>query len=170
MATIKNKSERDYRLINSNNQQTTSLQFNKIKVGKTTLANDVVLDLDGVLNSVTPSKRPIKREDVEKALRQNNIKELRRISNIFYNISGIYGRLCRYMAYLFKYDWFITPMVYDETFRKEEKKKKKVVEGWYKSSLYLENCKLKRNFGEIALKVVRDGCYYGYRLDQKMAE
>lgn len=169
MATIKSKSERDYRLVNSTNQQSNSLQFNKIKVGKTTLANDVTLDLDGILKAATPSKRPIKKEDVEKALRQNNIKELRRISNIFYNTSGIYSRLCRYMAYLFKYDWFITPMVYDDTFRKEEKKKKKVVEGWYKSSLYLENCKLKRNFGEIALKVIKDGCYYGYRLDQKMA-
>lgn len=168
MATIKNKSERDYRLVNSTNQQTTSLNFNKIKVGKKTLANDVALDLDNILGKMTPNRRPIKQEDVKKALRTNNIKELRRISNIFYNTSGIYGRLCRYMAYLFKYDWFITPMVYDDSFRTEEKKKKKVIEGWYKSSSYLENCKLKRVFGEIALKVLRDGCYYGYRLDQKM--
>jgi len=33
------------------------------------------------------------------------------ISNFFYRTSGIYARLCRYMAYLYKYDWFITPFV-----------------------------------------------------------
>jgi len=33
------------------------------------------------------------------------------ISNFFYKTSGIYSRLCRYMAYLYKYDWFITPYI-----------------------------------------------------------
>jgi len=36
---------------------------------------------------------------------------MRDISNFFYKTSGIYGRLCRYMAYLYKYDWFITPYI-----------------------------------------------------------
>lgn len=33
----------------------------------------------------------------------------------------------------------------------------------------LDNCDLKRTFARIALKVVRNGCYYGYRIDQKDA-
>lgn len=33
----------------------------------------------------------------------------------------------------------------------------------------MDNCKLKKNFGEIALKVVKNGCYYGYRVEQKDA-
>lgn len=36
---------------------------------------------------------------------------MREISNFFYRTSGIYSRLCRYMAYLYKYDWFITPYI-----------------------------------------------------------
>jgi len=36
---------------------------------------------------------------------------MRDISNFFYKSSGIYSRLCRYMAYLYKYDWFITPYI-----------------------------------------------------------
>ena len=36
---------------------------------------------------------------------------MRQISNFYYKTSGIYSRLCRYMAYLYKYDWFITPYI-----------------------------------------------------------
>jgi len=36
---------------------------------------------------------------------------MREISNFFYKTSGIYSRLCRYMAYLYRYDWFITPYI-----------------------------------------------------------
>ena len=40
-----------------------------------------------------------------------DIDKMRQISNFFYKTSGIYSRLCRYMAYLYKYDWFITPYI-----------------------------------------------------------
>lgn len=171
MATLRDKDQRDYRLVRSSGpQKTGSLDFNKIKVGKQTLSNEVALDLNGIIGGkITASRRPLKKEDVEKAIRSNSIKELRRISNIFFNTSGIYGRLCRYMAYLFKYDWFITPMVYDEKLRTDEKSKEKVVKQWYLATLFLEQSKLKRNFGEIALKVIREGCYYGYRMDKNTA-
>jgi hypothetical protein len=33
------------------------------------------------------------------------------ISNFFYRVSGIYERLCKYVAYLYRYDWFITPYI-----------------------------------------------------------
>lgn len=161
MAQFKNKEERDFRLYNSRpSEKRTSLEFNKIKVGKNTLSNDVVLDLDYWYKN----SRPIKREDVERALQQNNFRELRRLSNYFFNTNGIYSRLCRYMAFLYKYDWFVTPVVMDDSLKPE-----KIVEGWYKSSFLLENCRLKRLFGEIALKVIRNGCYYGYKVEQKTA-
>lgn len=68
------------------------------------------------------------------------------------------------MAYLYRYDWFVIPILYDEKIKVE-----KVVEGWYKSARLLDNCKLKQNFGEIALDVIRDGVYYGYTIQQKNA-
>lgn len=58
----------------------------------------------------------------------------------------------------------ITPIRYDDKIKDE-----KVIEGWLKSTAYLDNCQLKKNFGEIALKVIKNGCFYGYKLEQKNA-
>lgn len=168
MATVKNKNERDCRIIANGNTQSGSLAFNKIKVGNKTLSNDVVLDIGQVITDKYSRRKKYTKEDVLKAIEQNNMNEQRKISNYFFKTSGIYSRLCRYMAFLFKYDWFITPMIYDEKL-KQDGKSKKVVEGWYKSTRYLENCNLKKVFGEIALKVVRTGAYYGVIVQQKDA-
>jgi hypothetical protein len=40
-----------------------------------------------------------------------DFNKMRDISDFYYRTSGIYNRLCRYMAYLYKYDWFITPFI-----------------------------------------------------------
>lgn len=162
MASIKDKSQRDFRLTSgkpTETSQTTSLDFNRIRIGNKTLSNDVFL-------TYFPKKKEkkITRADVDKALQNYDLPQLRRISEYFFNTNGIYSRLCRYMAYLYKYDHFITPIVYDDKL-----KDTKIIEGWFKSSQLLENCRLKRNFGEIALKVIKRGVYYGYRIDQKSA-
>jgi len=44
-------------------------------------------------------------------MNSGDINKMRDISNFFYRTSGIYSRLCRYMAYLYKYDWFIAPYI-----------------------------------------------------------
>lgn len=168
MATIKDKSVRDCHLATDATGSTGSMAFNKIKVGNKTLANDAVLDIGQLVTDRYARRRDITKEDVFLAIKQNNLKEQRRISDYFFKTSGIYSRLCRYMAFLFRYDWFITPMIYDEKL-KQESKSKKVIEGWYKSTRYLENCNLKKVFGEIALKVVRKGAYYGTLVQQKDA-
>ena len=51
------------------------------------------------------------KENVLRAINSGDIPLMREISNFFYRTSGIYSRLCRYMAYLYKYDWFITPYI-----------------------------------------------------------
>ena len=127
MATVKNKDERDCRL--TKNTESGSMKFNKIKVGKQTLSNDVVLDIGSVISKTFASRRDITKDDIERAIKQNNYEEMRRISRFFFKSSGIYSRLCRYMAFLFKYDWFITPCIYDDKLRTTENGKKKVVEG-----------------------------------------
>lgn len=159
MAQVKNPAERNFRLINKNTQQA-ELDFNKIKVGRDTLSNDVALSIDYLKSKNV--RRKYKREDVERALREYDLQTLRLLSNEFFRIDGIYSRLCRYMAYLFRYDWFITPVIYDDKIKDE-----KVIEGWYKAASFLENCGLRKKFGSIALHVIRDGCYYGYQMVQK---
>ena len=156
MADVRDKEERDHRL------EQPSLDFNQIRVGNQKLQNDVIAILqDGIGCGF---KKPFKQKDVYRAISSHDLEELRRMSNIFFERSGIYSRLCRYMAYLYKYDWMITPIRYDDKVKNE-----KVIEGWYKASLRLENCHLKKEFGEIALKVVKNGCYYGLMVEQKDA-
>ena len=137
--------------------------FNKIRIGKTTLSDDVFFDVEYFKDKYS-KYRPLTRAEVMRALAAQDVKTLRVISQRYFNMNGIYMRLCRYMAYLYKYDWMITPIVYDDTIKPE-----KIIEGWYKASNLLDNCDLRKNFVEIALKVVKNGCYYGYKVEQKEA-
>lgn len=144
------------------NQQ--NRDFNMIKVGKGVLKNDVVKIIAANSDDCMNAIRGIKRKDVVRALYERNMTALRRYSQIFFDTNGIYSRLCRYMAYMYRYDWFVTPVVFDDRIKPD-----KIVEGWYKSSVLLENSRLKKQFGDIALKVIKDGCYYGYMVEQKAA-
>lgn len=164
MATIKDKAVRDCHLTRGT-QETKSMAFNKIKVGKKTLSDDVTLDINQVIKASYSSRRPMTKEDVLKAIQSNNIAEQRRISDIFFKTSGIYSRLCRYMAFLYRYDWFVTPMMYDDKLKEESPQR--VIDSWLKATRFLENCNLKKEFGEIALKVVRKGAYYGIMVQKK---
>ena len=158
LATYKNKNDRDFRLYA--NEDRPSLDFNKIKVGKSTISGDIA----SIINDFDKKKnRSIKidRDKIEKAISDNNVKVLRQVSDYFFRTSGIYSRLCRYMAYLYKYDWFIVPRRLSDNIKDD-----KVIEGWVKASVFLERCNLKRTFGEIALKVIKNGSYYGYLMKE----
>ena len=82
---------------------------------------------------------------------------MRNISNYFYKISGIYQRLCRYMAYMYRYDWLITPYYTADLIKPE-----KLLDGFNKVLTYLDKFEVKKFFGDVALKVIKNGCYYGY--------
>ena len=76
------------------------IDFSKIKVGAKTL-EDAVLDL-GSLHKQNP--RLADKKTILDAIDRNNYELMREISNYFYKTSGIYNRLCRYMAYMYRYD------------------------------------------------------------------
>lgn len=136
--------------------------FNKVKVGSSTIRNDVFADIAAMARK-TPGRRKYCRRDVERAIEDNDVRFLREISNVYFDRSGIYSRLCRYMAYLYRYDWYLTPI----TQKTNPSSPQKIVSDWYAASRVLENSRLKQNFGEIALKVIRNGCYYGYAVEQE---
>ena len=145
------------------------VQFSKIRVGIRTL-EDAVMDL-GTLKKINPSYG--NKEFVLKAITQGKIDEMRNISNFFYKTSGIYARLCRYMAYLYRYDWFITPyingglgVVADLDITLKTNNKEKILQNFFKALKYLDDFEVKRFFGDVALKVIRNGCYYGYLIPQ----
>lgn len=96
------------------------------------------------------------RDNVVRSIHSGDLNKMRQLSNFFYKSSGIYQRLCRYMAYMYRYDWFVTPYYSDGV------KSEKIFENFNKVLFYLDNFEIKRFFGEVALKVIRNGCYYGY--------
>ena len=92
-----------------------------------------------------------------RAIVYRDYPKLRVISDFFYAASGIYQTVCNYFAFLYRYDW----MIYPENLKKNAKADK-VVEEYQKLLGYLDNSYIKKLCGEIALKVVKYGCYYGY--------
>lgn len=139
-------------------QSFNAVDFSKIKVGIKTL-DDAIVNL-GELKKINP--RLADKKEVLRAINNGDYETMRDISNFFYKTSGIYNRLCRYMAYLYRYDWLITPYINSDNLKPE-----KVLDGFNKTLMYLDNFEAKRFFGEVALKVIKNGCYYGYLIPQK---
>lgn len=159
----------------TNDERYVPTDFSKIKVGVKTL-NDAVLSL-GEYKKLNP--RLGDKKNVLRALDNGDINTMRDISNFFYKTSGIYSRLCRYMAYLYKYDWFVTPYIngceglldYDSGLgsidsQVQIKQRKKQFNNFFKVLRYFQAFQIKKFCGEVALKVIRNGCYYGYLIPQ----
>lgn len=74
--------------------------FSKIKIGAQTL-EDAIFTL-GDFKKI--DSRLADKREVLRAIHTCDYETMREISNFFYKTSGIYSRLCRYMAYLYRYD------------------------------------------------------------------
>ena len=85
---------------------------------------------------------------------------LRAISEFFYDASGIYQTVCNYFAFLYRYDWYLYPENV-----KESANQNKVIEEYIKMLQFLDNSYIRKLCGDIALKVVKYGCFYGYLMD-----
>ena len=92
----------EIRLVTAVEQTRPSYDFNKMRISGTTYRDDVLLDLKKI-NEKRAKKNDL-RTRLERAIQNNNLQEMREISNYFFITSGIYSRLCRYMAYLYRYD------------------------------------------------------------------
>lgn len=100
--------------------------------------------------------------DILRAIIHRDYRKLRQISDFFYAASGIYQTVCNYFAFLYRYDWYIYPENIQENADEE-----KVLKEYTKILSYLDKSYIKKLCGEIALKVVKYGCYYGYIVDGK---
>lgn len=136
-----------------------NIDYNKIKVGGKSLKDDAFLNIDAAW--AIRNNKPINKKAVLKAITTKDIPTMRAISDYFFGKSGIYERLIKYMAHFYRYDIFVTPVQYQKQLPQT-----KVIEGWYKACLFLENSKLKKHLGDIAVKVLKDGAYYGYKIVQ----
>ena len=130
--------------------------FNKIKVGAKTL-DDAIIKL-GSLRNVNPLLAD--KATILRAINRYDLKVMRDVSNFFYRISGIYARIVRYMAFMYRYDWMVTPYVNDESVKND-----KVLKNFQQCLNTLDNFEVKKTLGEIALKVILNGAYYGYKVE-----
>lgn len=92
--------EKHFGLVGEQSGVRTPVDYNKIRIGKTVLKDDAFIDTD----YLKPKQRRIKRSEIERAIDRQDIKKIREISSYFFYSNGIYQRLCRYMAYLYRYD------------------------------------------------------------------
>ena len=134
------------------------VDFSKIKIGVKTV-EDAILNL-GALKSSTNTYT--NKNLVLKALADNDIKELRAISDFFYRTNGTYERVCNYFAQLYRYDWYVVPEVYEDQNAKENK----ILKDFAKILNYLDNSYIKKLCNDIALEVIKFGAYYGYVIMQ----
>ena len=134
------------------------IDYGKVKIGTRTL-EDAVLDL-GALSKV--EKRYGSKQVIYKALVEHDLPLLREISNYFYLANGIYTRVCDYYANLYRYDWYCVPEVYDESVKEE-----KVLKDFNTVLSYLDDSHIKKHCGDIALEVIKNGAYYGYKVPCK---
>lgn len=135
------------------------VDYNKIKIGLKTL-EDATIDLN-IYRRVLPPEYCTK-EGILRALARKDYPALRAISDHFYNMSGIYRRVCNYFAELYRYDWYVEPENLNGDFDEE-----KLVAAFTKTLNFLDNSYLKKMCADIALKVVKYGCYYGYIIESK---
>ena len=100
------------------------------------------------------------KNSILEALTNHDYETLRSASEFYFDYSGIYKRACEYIAYLFKYDYYLIPYLNNDNYDSN-----KVLTEFGKLSQFLDNSNIKKRFNEIALEIVKKGCYYGYRVD-----
>jgi hypothetical protein len=137
-----------------NNDDVTS--YGKIKVGVKTLG-DATLVLGNLMET---NKNYASKPVILKALADQDVVTLRKISNYFYRTSGIYQRACNYFATMYRYDWYITPENVKDGVKPED-----VLKDFSNILSYLDSSYIEKTCGDIALEVIRNGAYYGYITD-----
>lgn len=138
--------------------QEKNIEFNKIRVGVKSLDN-AVLRLENYKGDY-PENIQITKSGIYQAIAENDVREMRRISNLFYKLNGIYQRVCDYFSYLYRFDWYMMPQIYSDNVNED-----KVLKEFSNALTFFDNSYVKQLGGEICAKVVRDGCYYGYIID-----
>lgn len=126
--------------------------YAKIKVGLKSL-EDAVLNL-GSYKKLNPN---MTKEMIQRAMASGNGELMREASDFYFRMSGIYYRLCKHFSTFYRYDWFITPHKTGNKITPE-----KIIEGFNRVSYALNDFGVKRFLGDAALGVFKNGCYYGY--------
>ena len=138
-------------------QPKSSAEYAKLKIGTRKIINDVVIGPEYYENWRKDPRILMDKQFIIQALMNNDLPVLREISRFFYRTNGIYQKVVNYFAFMYRYDWYAVPEVFSEAVGE-----KKLVAEFAKVLDYLDNSHIKKMCGDIALKVIRDGVFWGY--------
>lgn len=138
-------------------QETTTLATDFARLGTSAkLAKDAVLDLGKLTKGNTNFSDIAK---IERAILDKDYDFLRESSRYFYEASGIYQRLVRYLSTMLTYDWMATPYTQPGS----TPNKNTLLKDYHAILGFMDSLNLKGTLGKITLDTVLDGVYYGYR-------
>ena len=153
---MKNRLEKIYNIEHPHNNK---IDFSKLKVGLKVLDDAVIIEN----NFSKANKNFGDKKYILNAISKGDLDLLRDISCFYEKTSGIYNRLIKHLSNFYRYDWILTP--YNNSQKKENEEK--ILNTFYKILFYLDNSSIKKFFNDAAKKVVKNGAYYGYRIESK---
>lgn len=97
-------------------------------------------------------------EEVEEILLNGNETELRNLSRLYWDISGLYKRLILYFANMLTYDILVTPKVSAGKTVEKDKMLKSLTSACY----FIDNLDIEKELSRIMTIMLTDGVYYGF--------
>ena len=97
-------------------------------------------------------------EEVEEILLKGNETELRNLSRLYWDISGLYKRLILYFANMLTYDILVTPKVSAGKTVEKDKMLKSLTSACY----FIDNLDIEKELSRIMTIMLTDGVYYGF--------
>ena len=138
------------------------LDYSKVKLGNGPVkpVADAVVNLETALTRLGTTYTD--KDEILRAIQDKDLTTLREVSDFYFETNGIYKRACEYLAFLYRYDSYVVPYVNNDTYDSD-----KVLKQFYNVLTFVDNSNLKRIFNDKALEVIKHGCYYGYRIQDK---
>lgn len=97
-------------------------------------------------------------EEIDEILLKDNEEELRELSRLYWNISGLYRRLIEYMATMLTYDVLIIPKMNST----KTPDKNKLLNTLTNASYFIDNLDIEQELPRIFTTMLVDGVYYGF--------
>lgn len=156
-----NKKDRQAEIHDKGFNMSDPTKYSKMKTNGKSL-NDPRINLETILNKSVVD--PGDKASIITAIDQKDYKQLRLVSQFYFDTEGIYHRMCEYLAYLFRYDYYVISTLAQKG-KKGKDENKKIQSQFHNVLSYLDKSNLKNRFRNISLTVVKDGVYYGYKVD-----
>ena len=99
-------------------------------------------------------------EEIDEILLKNSEDELRQLSRLYWNLSGLYSRLIKYMATMLTYDVLIIPKMRPAKGKAADKDR--VLNTLTDASYFIDNLNIEQELPRIFTTMLIDGVYYGF--------